>query len=324
MSFQTAIDKLLPVYLLYGNEGALVEDGANRVKGVALKGGMADLNFHLFIAREAAAAEIVSVAMTMPAMSKRRVVLVKGVDTLRAKSQDTLAEYVKDPSPSTCLILTAESGKVKKNSALYRAVAKCGHIELFNRISAGRLATIVRQDVKKGGREITDDAVAKLLSLTGKNLRSVQSEVQKMLLFIGSKGIIEVGDVEEGVADVKEENIFGLTDALGMRDGRRALDIFSKIADEPAPKLLFSITQQFRRIWKAKALRKRGVEPGKFPPLLGVPPYKVKGYLTMSNRFSEAELSRIFHRLKVIDGEIKSGGIPHSISLSRFVVQLCS
>jgi len=324
MSFQSEIKKLLPVYLLYGNEGALVEDGANTIKEAALKGGMADLNFHLFVAREADAAEIVSVAMTMPAMSARRVVLVKGVDTLKAKSQDRLVEYVKDPSPSTCLILTAESGKVKKNSALYRAVAKCGHIEIFNRISAGRLATIVKQEVKKGGKEITDDGVTKLLSLTGNNLRSVLGEVQKMLLFVGPKGMIGVGDVEEGVADVKEENIFGLTDALGMRDGRRALDIFSKIADEPAPKLLFSITQQFRKIWKAKALRKRGVEAGKLPPLLQVPPYQVKGYLAMSSRFTEADLSRIFHRLKVIDREIKSGGIPHSISLNRFIIQLCS
>ena len=310
MSYQAAIDKLLPVYLLYGNEGALVEEGANRIKEAALQGGMADLNFHLFIASEADVVEIVSVAMTMPAMSKKRVVLVKGIDALKARNQDILVEYVKDPSPSTCLILTAESSKVKKNSALYRAVSKCGHIELFNRISAGRLVSIVRQEVKNGGKEITDEAVTKLLSLTGNNLRSVLGEVQKMLLFVGSKGMIEVGDIEEGVADVKEENIFGLADAIGMRDGKRALDIFSKVSGEPAPKLLFSITQQFRKIWKAKALRKMGVESGKLPPILGVPPYQVKGYLAMSNRFTEADLSRIFHRLKVIDREIKSGGIP--------------
>jgi DNA polymerase-3 subunit delta len=324
MSYQSAINKLLPVYLLYGNEGALVEEGASRIKEAALQGGMADLNFHLFIAREADAAEIVSVAMTMPAMSKKRVVLVKGIDALKALQQDILVDYVKDPSPSTCLILTAETGKVKKNSALYRAVAKCGHIELFNRLSAGRLESMVRREVKDGGKEITDEAVTKLLSLTGNNLRSVRGEVQKMLLFVGSKGVIDGGDIEEGVADVREENIFGLADAIGMRDGRRALDIFSKVSGEPAPKLLFSITQQFRKIWKAKALRKRGVEPAKLPPLLGVPPYQVKGYIERSNRFTEAELSRIFHRLKMIDREIKSGGIPHSISLNRFVIQLCS
>ncbi len=324
MSPQPAKKELLPVYLLYGNEGALVEEGAKKIKEAALQGGMADLNFHLFIAREADAAEIVSVAMTIPAMSKKRVVLVKGIDALKARNQDMIVDYVKDPSPSTCLILTAETGKVKKNSSLYRGVAKCGHIELFNRLSAGRLESVIRREVKDGGKEISDEAVTKLLSLTGNNLRSVRGEVQKILLFVGSKGVIEGCDIDDGVADVREENIFGLAAAIGRRDGRRALDIFSKISDEPAPKLLFSITQQFRKIWKAKALRKRGIEPGKLPPLLGVPPYQVKGYLEMSNRFTEAELSRIFHRLKVIDREIKSGGIPHSISLNRFVVQLCS
>ncbi|MFQ5586198.1 MAG: DNA polymerase III subunit delta [Thermodesulfobacteriota bacterium] len=316
--------ELFPVYLLYGNEGALVEDEVGRIREEALKGGMADFNFHLFIAREADAAEIVSVAMTMPAMARRRVVVVKGIDSLKARNQDILVDYVKAPSPSTCLLLTAETGKVNKGSALYRAVAKSGHIELFNRLSSGRLESIIRQEVRDGGKRITDEAVARLLSLTGNNLRSVRGELQKALLFVGSKAVIDHNDIDDGVADVKEESIFDLADAIGKREGSRAISIFNKVSDEAPVKLLGAITRQFRILWKVKALRKRGIGQAKLPSHLRVPPYQVQGYVARSNRFTEDELSRIFHRLRVIDREIKSGGVPHRISLNRFIVQLCS
>jgi len=315
--------ELLPVYLFYGNEGALVEEGAAGIREEALEGGIRDLNYHLFVAKEADPEEVVTIAMTMPAMARRRVIVIKGIDSLKARQQEMLVNYLKDPSPSTCLILTAETVKVNKGSALYRAVAKCGHVELFNRLSTGRLAGVIKGEVKEAGKSISDEAVSRLLALTGNNLRSVRGELEKLLLFVGEKKVVDLRDIEEGAADVREENVFALSDAIGKKEGVRALEIFKKVSGEPPVKLLATITRQFRIVWKIKALRKKGVEKGRWPALLRIPPYQVQGYGAQSGRFSEAELLRIFQRLKKIDGEIKSGGVPHHISLSRFIVQLC-
>ena len=315
--------ELLPVYLFYGNEGALVEEGAAGIREEALAGGMRDLNYHLFTAKEANPEEVVTIAMTMPAMAKKRVIVIKGIDGLKARQQEALVNYLKDPSPSTCLILTAETVKVNKGSALYRAVAKCGHVELFNRLSTGRLAAVVKGEVKKAGKSIADEAVSRLLALTGNNLRSVRGELEKILLFVGDKQTVDLGDVEEGAADVREENAFALSDAIGKKEGARALEIFKKVSGEPPLKVVATITRQFRIVWKIKALRKKGVEKGKWPALLRIPPYQVAGYGAQSGRFSETELLRIFQRLKRIDREIKSGGVPPHVSLSRFIVELC-
>lgn len=314
----------MPVYFFCGNETLLIEEEVGRIKDTILNTGFSDLNYHAFNPKETEASEIVSVAMTMPAVSKKRLVLIKGAATLRLDQQQVLVDYIKDPSPSTCMVILAERGKVDKRSLLYREADKRGYVRIFNRLSFAQLTNLAIKEARDAGKEITKEAIEKLLLLTGNNLRSMRGELQKTILFVGNKTVIELGDVEEGVADVRENSMFDLADAIGQKDERRAICIFKKVSEEIPVKLLGAIIWQFRTLWKIKAAVKKGVNRDKLPSILGIPPYRVKGYIERSNKFTENELFNIFHRLRVVDRGMKGGGLPYPLSLERLIIDLCS
>jgi DNA polymerase-3 subunit delta len=314
----------LPVYFFYGNETSLIEEEVQKIKNTILNAGFSDLNYHVFSPKETEALEVVSVAMTVPAMSKKRLVLVKGVGVLKLEQQQVLADYMKDPSPTTCMILLAERGKIDKRSLLYREASRRGYVKVFNRLSFAQLTNLAMKEARDAGKEITKEAIEKLLSLTGNDLRGMRGELHKTILFVGEKTAIELNDIEEGVADVKENSIFDLADAIGQKDGRRAIRIFKKVSEEIPVKLLGAIIWQFRTLWKVKASIKKGVNKDRLPSVLGIPPYRVKGYIERSNKFTEDELSNIFHRLRVVDREMKGGGLPYPLSLERLIIDLCS
>lgn len=314
----------MPVYFFCGNETSLIEEEVKRIKNAILDAGFSDLNYHVFNPKETEAAEIVSVAMTMPAMSRKRLVLVKDAGAFRLDQQQVLVDYIKDPSPSTCMVLLAERGKVDRRSVLYREADKRGYVKMFNRLSFAQLTNLAMKETRDAGKEITKEAIEKLLLLTGNNLRIVRGELQKTILFVGRKTIIELSDVEEGVADVKENSMFDLADAIGQKDEQRAIMIFKKVSEEIPVKLLGAIIWQFRTLWKVKAAVKKGVKRDKLPSVLGIPPYRINGYIERSNKFTEDELFNIFHRLRVVDREMKGGGLPYPLSLERLIIDVCS
>ena len=60
-----------------------------------------------------------------------------------------------------------------------------------------------------------------ILARAGDDLRGLQQELDKLMLFVGDRPVIRAADVETIVADRGEGWIFDLTRAIGERDAAR-------------------------------------------------------------------------------------------------------
>ena len=111
-----------PVTLLHGPEPFLLEDALARLTR-ALFPGQAELTLvrEVLDARAAGAEAIVQSALMLPWLGERRLVIARGADGLAAKAGEPLVAYVKDPNPSTALVLLAD-GLLEGAHWLLRAV----------------------------------------------------------------------------------------------------------------------------------------------------------------------------------------------------------
>ena len=92
-----------------------------------LEGGPADFNEDRFdLASGADPTEILVAARTLPVLSPRRLVRVRGLDDRRAARfiEGVLPQYLESPVPTTCLLLEAQ--RIDRRLRWVKLVAKAG------------------------------------------------------------------------------------------------------------------------------------------------------------------------------------------------------
>jgi len=125
--------------------------------------------------------------------------------------------------------LLISAGKVDKRKTFFKTIEKGGAVEAFTAWSmedknwaAEAEATALKQ-LRSLKREISDEALAELISNVGPHSRQLASEVEKVALYIGDRPEIELADVRAIVTRNKQARAFALGDALGERDLPRLL-----------------------------------------------------------------------------------------------------
>ncbi len=316
-------EEIKPLYYFYGAEDLLVEEAAASLKKKVLTGVLDTLNSNTYYGASLDPASLMSEALTLPAMAPMRFILVKEAESLKAAELKALVAYIEDPSPTTCLVFTANTKKVDERSAFIKAMKAGGVLRRFNASSVRDIKTFIEREAARSGKKITSAASERLAAISGKSLRDIRGELTKIILFTGDKGEIGVEEVERAGVDVKEETVFGLCDAITARDLSTAMKILGKLSSEPAPMVLGAIARQFRALLSLKSLQRSGVPRAKFAPMAGVAPFLLDGYLKSTARFTEAELRTAFTKLREADLSVKSSGIPGGLVVTRLVIDLC-
>ncbi|MDB6020113.1 MAG: polymerase delta [Pedosphaera sp.] len=139
-----------------------------------------------------------------------------------------LAQELKNFSWGSVRLLIS-AGKVDKRKVFYKTIDKLGTVESFAGLSiddrdwAQQAETIARQALRDRKKEISDEALAELVSNVGPNARQLNNEIEKLTLFVGDRAEIEAGDVTTICTRNKSARAFALGDALGDRDLPRLL-----------------------------------------------------------------------------------------------------
>ncbi|HHL40701.1 MAG TPA: DNA polymerase III subunit delta [Deltaproteobacteria bacterium] len=313
-----------PVLYIYGDDDYLVDEALAAVKREALGGsaaGFESMNVQVFDAGSLSVAEVMAAARTLPAFAPARVVVIREAASLRAADQRAVLEYARDPSPTTRMVLVAHTRKVGRESRLFRYLSEKGAVKVCNRLSREGLARWVRRAAKGRGKEIAEEAVERLLDNTGTRLRDVRGELEKIMLFCGERTVVGLSDVADAGLECREDSIFDLTDAIGRRDAKKALELFARLSGEPPLMVLGAMARQFRILLKLKALDRAGAPPARIQKETGLWRSQVGNYRAMSARFGEEELVRALKRLQQADMALKTGSRP-SLELTRVIVDL--
>jgi DNA polymerase III subunit delta len=144
------------------------------------------------------------------------------------ESLSDLARELKDFSWQNVRLLVS-AGKVDKRKVFYKALEKIGTAEILagwsaeDRDWAEQAETFAMRSLKEMGKEISREALARLVINTGPNPRALRNEIEKLFLYCGSRPRIEIDDVESIVTRNKQARAFALADALGDRNLPRLL-----------------------------------------------------------------------------------------------------
>ena len=113
-----------PVYVLVGTERLLIDRAVDAVRKAVDEMGAPGFNVEVFDGKGLEAAAAISAARTLPMMADKRLVLIRRFDAMTPTEQNNLSEYLKDPSDTACVVMTAD--KLDGRSKLGKAAKKSG------------------------------------------------------------------------------------------------------------------------------------------------------------------------------------------------------
>ncbi len=315
---------ILPLYLLYGEEGFLIQEALDLITETVVEPGARDFNFNIFYCRDTPAVEIVNVAQTLPFMSEKRLVIAKEIDAFKAADLEELIPYLKDPSPSTCLVMISNQGRYDKKNVISVVEAHGAVVRVYQLLDREIVGWIEGWG-RQRGLSIQRDAAQYLWQTIGNDLQKIRNELQKVEIYIKGRKSISYDDVKTVVGDFREYTSFDFAAALGQKNCEKALLILSRLLEEgEAPVgLLGSAAWNFRRLLQAKAMEAAGMTPDEITKKLKVIFHQAGLFKAQMRQYSLEELREAFAVMLSTDRALKSSGLPGRLLLERMILQLC-
>lgn len=319
-----SIEELKPVYLIFGDEELLLERALHRLRERVAQVADLDFNFQAFDGEHSDPYEIIGAANTLPFASERRLVVVRGVDRMPASDQGILAEYATDPAETACLVLVAQ--KLRKDSKLYKAVHAIGGAAEYTAPRKGEYPTWVAKDLAARGRYIEPDAAALLVRAVGRDLRRLETEIGKIVAYVGDRTEISRADVESVVALSAPPSIFDFLNAMSARECGTALGLLEQIIDggEEMLKIHAMTVRHLRTLVSVRALIDRGVDRGGLMREVGMADWQARQAAEQARRFEPAELRTALGAAAELEARMKSGRGEPRYEFEVWLIDLCS
>lgn len=265
-----------PAYLIHGTDSAKIDQARTRLRQRAEKESGAG-GLETFDPAEgkgspdadALAASIASLSL----MPGRRYLLADRIEKWGKNQAATVAEALLAAPDETTVVLIAR-GKVPAGIA--DAVKKIGGENLcYEAPDGARLPVHLIEGAQSRGFELTPEAARFMIGRMGESLPRLGAELDRLALWAGPGGSVDVEDLEEMVTDTSETSNFALGDAVISGDRQHTIAVAERLLAQgvTAGSSVFSTATSIRRAHKALAKLESGVDPSRLERELGVPPF---------------------------------------------------
>lgn len=307
--------QIAPIYCIFGEETYFVDETVKRLKQSLNKNEEAEII--TFDLEESPVDLVIDEADTFPFFSEKKLVIAKNASFLKAAEKGKekiehdikrLENWLAHPSDFCVTVFIAPYEKLDERKKITKVMKEKSVMLHAETPKENDLAVWIRNEVKAFEKNITDDAVDKLIEMVGANMLQLQIEIEKISLYLGEDHQISVHLVEELVAKTLEHDAFKMLNAYLSHNSAEALHIYHDLLrqkEEPI-KLVGLLASNIRTMNNVYYLQKKGYHPNQISKQLKIHPYRVKLMLENRERPSEERLLKALNKLSEIDLKLKS------------------
>jgi DNA polymerase-3 subunit delta len=362
-----------PVALLHGDEDFAVKQRARQLfdKWCGEVGGMDHETIDAAVGNSGEALKALGklreALQTLPFFGGGKVVWLKDCSFLgddRTSASATVTEALAELAAELKTFrwdgvrLLVSAGKTDKRKTFYKTLEKLGTVEHFAAISlddrnwADQAEDLAYKKLKALKKEISSEALAKLVANVGPHAAQLHSEVEKLAAYAGARADIALADVDAIVTRNKQARAFALADALGDRNlpvllktlDEELWEVRLKVGKKSEIGLLYGLISKVRvmiflqEMIKAGWLKADGdytrfkaqlervpadalPEDKRINPL-AMNPYVLFRALPQSKKYSSAELIRAMDLLLQCNMKLVSSGLDESLVLQQTLTQI--
>jgi len=339
--------KLRPVYVFVGDEVFFRRRCRDAILKHLVPEELRHFSVFEFDLAETDLAEVLDRVRTPSLMAPFQVFFVKGVKTLFGRGSneeklETIESYCKDPNPDAVLIFVADHISIPadarriemQDKERYQRIREqmgsfCTIIELA-RVEEGEAVRWVIDYCATQSVKIDGDAARELVDALGGDMMMISNDLEKLILYVGQKKRITLGDVESMVLAAKQRSLYELTDAISAGERVRALEILNAIlstgeGEEAAIGHVYMLARTFRQmlVILERNVRDQRTLWAALWQGFRVPPFAADDVIRQARRYkSKRDLTRAIRLVAKADLALRSNPVSKRLVLEKLVLDL--
>ena len=341
--------KLRAAYVFVGDEAFFRKRFRDAILEHLVPADLRDFSLFEYDLAENDLAEVLDRARTPSLMAPFQVFFVRGVKNLfgRGSNDEKLAaieEYCKNPNPDALIVFVADHISIPadvrrmemQDKERYQRIREtmgpyCGIVEL-SRVEEGEAVRWIAEYCASRVEPVKIDAdgARELVDALGGDMMMISNELEKLMLYVGAKNHITLGDVETMVLAAKQRSLYELTDAISSRDRVRALEVLDAMlssgdGEEAAIGHIYMLAKTFRQmlVILERNVRDQRMLWAALWQGFRVPPFAADDIIRQARRYkSRRELTRAIRLVAKADLSLRSNPVSKRMVLERLVIDL--
>jgi DNA polymerase-3 subunit delta len=341
--------KLRPAYVFVGDEAFFRKRFRDAILEHLVPADLRDFSLFEFDLAENDLAEVLDRARTPSLMAPFQVFFVRGVKNLfgRGSNEEKLVaieEYCKNPNPDALIVFVADHISIPadvrrmemQDKERYQRIREtmgpdCGIVELA-RVEEGEAVRWISEYCASRPTPVKmdPDGARELVDALGGDMMMISNELEKLMLYVGARNRITLGDVETMVLAAKQRSLYELTDAISAKDRVRALEVLDAIlssgeGEEAAIGHIYMLAKTFRQmlVILERNVRDQRMLWAALWQGFRVPPFAADDIIKQARRYkSRRDLARAIRLVAKADLAVRSNPVSKRMVLERLVIDL--
>jgi DNA polymerase III subunit delta len=339
--------QLKPAYVLVGDEAFFRKRCRDAVLEHLVAPDTRDFGLFEFDLAETSLNEVLDRAQTPSLMAPFQVFFVRGVKTLfgrgsNADKIDAIEAYCKNPNPDALVVFVADHISIPADARRMEMTDKdryqkiredlgpfCGIVELC-RVQEGEAVRWIADYCVTRDVKFDPDGARELVDALGGDMMMISNELEKLVLYVGERKKITLGDVETMVLAAKQRSLYELTDAISSKAPARALEVLDCLlstgdGEEAAIGHLYMLAKTFRQmlVILERNVRDQRMLWAALWQGFRVPPFAADDIIRQARRYkSKRELTRGIRLIAKADLALRSNPVGKRLVLEKLVLDL--
>jgi DNA polymerase III subunit delta len=341
--------KLRSAYVFAGDEAYFRKRFRDAILQHLVPADLRDFSLFEFDLTETDLAEVLDRVRTPSLVAPFQVFFVRGVKSLfgRGSNDEKLAaieEYCKDPNPDALLVFVADHISIPadvrrmemQDKERYQRIREtlgqyCGIVELA-RVEESEAVRWIGDYCSGRNVKIDPDGARELVDALGGDMMMISNELEKLMLYVGAKNHITLGNVETMVLAAKQRSLYELTDAISAKERARALEVLDAIlssgeGEEAAIGHIYMLAKTFRQmlVILERNVRDQRMLWAALWQGFRVPPFAADDVIRQARRYkSRRDLMRAIRLVAKADLALRSNPVSKRMVLERLIIDLTS
>ncbi|MEQ6099985.1 DNA polymerase III subunit delta [Staphylococcus saccharolyticus] len=320
------------IITIYGEVPELVEKKSSEIVNDYLGQDKDDFNYVKFNMYETELTPIIEEILTLPFFSDKKAIVVKNAYVFTGEkvskdpnhNPDQFIEFIEKYDGDNLIVFEVYHNKLDERKKLTKTLKKNSQFKKIEQMSEEEIKKWIQQKLHENFKDIKRDAIDLFVELTGINFNIVLQELDKLILFIGDRSIINKADVNLIINRSLEQNVFLLTEYIQKGEKEQAIKLVNDLItmkEEPI-KLLALITSNYRLYYQSKILSQKGYSGQQIAKTVNAHPYRVKLALNQARHYELDSLLNIINSCAETDYKLKSSYMDKQLILDLFILEL--
>jgi len=297
-----------PIYFLMGEEPYYIDKLSEFIEQNILSEAEKSFNQTVLYGRDVDIETVVSTCQRYPMMSDYQVVILKEAQDL-AKTIEKLESYVKNPTPTTVLVVCYKYKTIDKRKSIAKLLAKQGMLFESKKLYDSALPQWLKRVMAGKKLNIEPKASAMLIEFLGNDLSKIANEIDKLAIVLPPGATVTPEVIEKNIGFSKDFNIFEFQKAIAYKKVEQAYAIAYYFHENPKDHNIIAVTAILFGFF-AKLLQYHGLKdksPQNAAAVLKINSFFLNDYEIAAKHYPMRRVSQIVATLRDID--VKSKGV---------------